>query len=64
VDPGAKRVQTTGGDALAFKNPDGSLVAVVHNSGMQAAATLVSIGGDTFDVMVPARGWATLHVKE
>ena len=33
VQPGAKVVATSGGDALAFKNPDGSVVAVMYNSG-------------------------------
>src|SRR5690606_9611792 len=29
VEPGSVRVQTSGGDALAWKNPDGSVVAIV-----------------------------------
>ena len=33
VDPGAKVVATSGGDALAFKNPDGTIVAVIYNAG-------------------------------
>ena len=43
VDPGAKVVGTSGGDALAFKNPDGTIVAVVYNSG--AAQKLHRLGG-------------------
>ena len=35
VAPGAKVVATSGGDALAFKNPDGSLVAVMYNAGVR-----------------------------
>ena len=38
VAPGAKVVAARGGDALAFKNPDGSIVAVMYNAG--AAKTL------------------------
>ena len=44
VDPGAKVVGTSGGDALAFKNPDGTIVAVVYNSGAAKTMT-VAIGG-------------------
>ena len=33
VAPGARVVAASGGDALAFKNPDGSLVAVMYNGG-------------------------------
>jgi glucosylceramidase len=60
VDPGAIRVEATGGDAIAFKNPDGRLVTIVHNAGSQAAATSVAMGGSTFQVQVPAQGFATL----
>ena len=35
VAPGAKVVATNGGDAVAFKNPDGSIVAVLFNSWTQ-----------------------------
>jgi glucosylceramidase len=64
VDPGAVRVQVTGGDAVAFKNPDGSLVTVLFNSAAQAATTTVALGGGTtVQVQVPAQGWATIHWK-
>src|SRR5690606_26419616 len=33
VEPGAVRVEVQGGDALAFQNPDGSIVTVLFNSG-------------------------------
>ena len=45
VAPGAKRIDATGGDAVAFKNPDGSLVAVMFNSGAANNSYVVSIGG-------------------
>lgn len=61
VEPGAVRVGTQGGDALAFKNPDGSIVTVVHNSGGQAAQTTVAVGGTSLQFQVPAQGWATLN---
>jgi glucosylceramidase len=62
VDPGAHVIGTSGGDALAFKNPDGSLVAVLYNSGA-AKPTIVAIGGKQLQFDMPAQGWATLRVK-
>ncbi len=61
VDPGAKRVGTTGGDALAFKNPDGTLVAIVHNTATSAKTMTVKIGGKTLQFSVPANGFATVN---
>lgn len=63
VDPGADRVGVSGGDAVAFKNPDGSLVAVLFNSGNQATQSVVSIGSEKYQVEIPAQGWATVYVK-
>jgi len=63
VDPGATRVSASGGNALAFKNPDGSIVTIVHNPGSSAAQTTVSVGGTTQQFQIPARGWATLNFK-
>jgi len=55
------RLGTTGGDALAFRNPDSSVVTVVHNSGSQPSTTTLAVGGTTFEFSVPARGWATVN---
>jgi glucosylceramidase len=60
VDPGAKRVDATGGDAVAFKNPDGSLVAVMFNSGSANASYVVAVGGKKLQFAMPASGWATI----
>jgi glucosylceramidase len=60
VDPGAKRVDATGGDAVAFKNPDGSLVAVMYNSGSANNNYVVSIGGKKLQFAMPGSGWATV----
>jgi glucosylceramidase len=62
VDPGATVVRTSGGDAVAFKNPDGSLVAVVYSA---AAKTnyVVAMGGKKLQFSVPASGWATVKYK-
>jgi glucosylceramidase len=61
VDPGAKVVGTSGGDAVAFKNPDGSLVAVMY-SGSANYSYVVSIGGKKLQFAMPS-GWATVKYK-
>jgi glucosylceramidase len=62
VDAGARVVATSGGDALAFKNPDGTIVAVVYNSGA-ARQFIVSIAGRRQRFDMPANGWATINWK-
>jgi glucosylceramidase len=59
VMPGAKVVATSGGDALAFKNPDGSLVAVLRNAGSDQTMT-VALAGQKLRFAMPADGWATV----
>lgn len=63
VDDGAKRLNTQGGDALAFKNPDGSVVTVMFNSGNAAAQTTLSAAGKTVSFSIPAQGWATVNLQ-
>ncbi|HYQ04657.1 MAG TPA: glycoside hydrolase family 30 beta sandwich domain-containing protein [Polyangiaceae bacterium] len=60
VTPKATVIGTSGGDALAFKNPDGTLVVVMYNSGAAKKAT-VSLGGTKFQFDMPGNGWATVH---
>jgi len=62
VDPGAKRVGTSGGDALAFKNPDGSIVAVMYSKSGKSNHT-VKVGGKLLQFNMPADGWATVNWK-
>ena len=62
VDPGAKVVGTTGGDALAFKNPDGTIIAVVRNAGA-AKKAIVAVAGKMLQFDMPANGWATVNWK-
>jgi len=62
VDPGATVVRTSGGDAVAFKNPDGSLVAVLYSAAARSD-TVVAIGGKKLQFSVPAAGWATVKYK-
>ena len=61
VEPGAVRVDVQGGDALAFRNPDGSVVTVLFNSGQQASNTTLAVAGTTLQFSIPARGWATVN---
>ena len=61
VEPGAVRLGTQGGDALAFKNPDGSIVTVMFNQSQQAANTTLSVAGATLTFTIPGRGWATVN---
>ena len=62
VEPGAVVIGASGGDALAFKNPDGTLVGVVYNSG-SAKQTIVAIGGKKLQFEMPANGWATIKTN-
>jgi len=59
VDPGAKVVATSGGDAIAFRNPNGSIVTVMYNAGA-AKTTIVSASGKRFQFSMPGGGWATV----
>jgi glucosylceramidase len=62
IQPGATRVATSGGsvDSLAFKNPDGSIVTVIHNAGSSAAQTILAVGNAKLQFSVPANGFATV----
>ncbi len=61
VDPGASVIKTTGGDAVAFKNPNASLVVVLYSAAAKADFT-VAIAGSKLQFAVPAGGWATVKV--
>jgi len=56
---GAKVVQATGGDAIAFKNPNGQIVTIMYNSGA-AKTYIVSVAGKKLSFPMPGTGWATL----
>lgn len=62
VDPMSTVVSASGGDALAFKNPDGAYVVVVYNEGGARNMT-VSIAGTLLQFAAPANGWATVNYK-
>jgi glucosylceramidase len=59
VEPGAVVLGTTGGEALAFKNPGGSVVTVLRNSGAAKTYTL-AVAGKRLQFEMPADGWATV----
>jgi glucosylceramidase len=60
---GATRIGATGTkDALAFENPDGSIVTEVYNGGSAAKTTTVGVGGALYQFGIPAHGWATLVI--
>jgi glucosylceramidase len=60
VDPGADRVTTSGGNALAFLNPNGSVVVAISNNGAAATFT-VAVNGKNYKFSHPGKGWATLY---
>jgi glucosylceramidase len=59
VVPGAKVIEARGGDSLAFKNPDGSIVVVMYNAGA-AKETTVAVAARKLRLTLPSDGWATL----
>jgi glucosylceramidase len=60
VEVGAVRVGING-NALAFKNADGSVVAIMFNEGTSASQATLSIDGTMLQFEIPARGWATVN---
>jgi glucosylceramidase len=62
VATGAKVVATSGGDAVAFKNPDGSVVTVLYNSGSAKTMT-VATASTKLQFAMPGNGWATVFAR-
>ena len=62
VATGAKVVATSGGDALAFRNPDGGVVTVMFNAGPARTMT-VAARGKKLRFSMPANGWATIVAR-
>lgn len=62
VEPGATVVGTSGGDAVAFKNPDGSLVSVLYST-TAVSNYVVAIDGKRLQFAMPANGWATVRTR-
>jgi YD repeat-containing protein len=49
----------TGGDTVAFKNGDGTIVAVAYDSGA-AKTSIVAIGEKKLQFALPSNEWATV----
>ncbi len=62
VDPGATRLDTTGGAALAFENLDGSIPPSSTTRAPRRTSPSPSRARSSPFAM-PSRGWATLNVK-
>jgi glucosylceramidase len=58
VDVGADRITTSGGNALAFLNPNGSIVVAVSNNGAATTFT-ISVNSKNYKFSHPGKGWAT-----
>jgi len=63
TQPNSTVVSASGGDALAFKNPDGSFVVVAYNEGAAKPGMIVAIGATKVQFDMPANGWATINYK-
>jgi glucosylceramidase len=62
VAPGAKVVASgSSSNVVAFKNPDGSIVVVLYNSGGSAQKLTLGIGSAKVQLSVPAHGFATVN---
>lgn len=62
VATGAKVVSTSGGDAVAFKNPDGTIVVAMYNRGAAKTMT-VAAAGKKLQFTMPGNGWATVVAR-
>jgi glucosylceramidase len=61
IQPDAILVDVKGStDALAFLNPDGSIVTELYNKGSAASQTTLQVGSTIYQFSVPAHGWATV----
>jgi len=61
IQPNATLIDVKGStDALAFLNPDGSIVTEVYNKGTAAVQTTLQVASTTYQFSVPSHGWATV----
>lgn len=62
IDSGATRLGTTGtNDALAFLNPDGTIITQVYNKNDALKKMSVNVANVLYQFNVPAHGWATFR---
>jgi hypothetical protein len=50
-------------DALAFKNPNDSIVVALHNEQTTSAVTTLDVRGSVYELTIPAAGWVTVFVE-
>jgi glucosylceramidase len=62
AQPGGKVLSTSGNDVIGFKNPDGSVVAVIYAQTGKSSYT-VALGGKKLQFNMPSDGWATVVYK-
>jgi O-glycosyl hydrolase len=63
VQPGARYVDIGKTDgAIAFLNPDGSLVIELQNESNDNKPLTISIDGGTLNIELPGMSWSTLVV--
>lgn len=64
VEPGARYVDIDAGtvDAIAFLNPDGTLVLELQNESSQPRVVTINIDGGTLKAELPGVSWSTLTV--
>lgn len=62
VEVGAVRVNING-NALAFKNTDNSVVAIMFNEGAAETQATLSVDGRMVQFTIPGRGWATVNLQ-
>jgi glucosylceramidase len=62
VKPDAQRIGVASDalQTLAFQNPDGAVVVVLHNPDAEASAAVVAIDDVRLEAEVPAMGWVTM----
>ncbi len=65
VDVGARRLETSGtcDDALTFENPDGSVVALLHNGHPYKQLVALQVGDKSATVELAADSFATVTLK-
>ena len=65
IEPGAHYLNTDGGDnAVAFLNPDGSLIIELQNADEEPRTVTLNIDGGTMTVEIPGMSWNTLIVPK
>ncbi len=62
ITPGATRIGISGSeDAVAFSNPDGSVVVNLYNGSASQQTKTIEVSEGLYQLDIPAHGWATLR---